>query len=819
MAEKVGSIFVTLDLDSKNLIKQTRDAEKKLVTLAKTKINVKTNVDSGQIKDVQGQVAKLNGSAVDIGLTMADGQLKDVQGQIASLDGRSVDLDTSVADGAVKNLEAEVSGLDGRTINFNTAVNKSDMGGGGISAGGGAMAGAGLAKFAAPAAALAGSAGLVMSASSLDTQARKIATVWGSKLTDAGIGQMRKDILALSNEVGISAEDLSQSIYNALSSGIPADNVFDFIKTAAKTSIGGATDLASVTKVLVGTTNAFSSAGYDAAKVSDILSQGMLKGSFEMDELVQSISQFTPVAAAMGVPLEDAVGWLAHITNLGTPTAQAATGVKAAFAELSTSTSIAGKNFKKITGKSFPDFIKGGGKLEDALKLMDNAAKKQGITVGEMFGSIEAGSAVMASTGGNMGKFTDTMNGMRDSAGATDGAYKIMEDGMGRSLEKLKTHFKNNFSRIADASKPLIDKLIPVMDKISTFLANAIEWFTKLPAPAQAAAIALGLVGAALWLIAGPIGVVELAIAGIVLLIGGFIYGLVELYNKNQWFHDLVVDTWEKIKVKIKDAWENHIKPAFDKMKEAWDNLIGKIKEFMEKHPEVVEALKFAAILIGLGLLVALDASLKAIIITIGTVSFALDAMGGYVDAASSMWDGMGKAWDSAFRAAITVLIGFLKAIDKIPKFIKDKIGLGGLGDVIANLESAAGTSQVAANETLRTGPIAASSYAAKGAKGKGGLKVNASGGYRNRFEPGLVGELGPELFVPDTPGHIISAQQTGEALKGNSITINVDMSKVMATSRAQVREVGNTFIEAVNEGLIARGIDPIAENKVRGVM
>lgn len=55
------------------------------------------------------------------------------------------------------------------------------------------------------------------------------------------------------------------------------------------------------------------------------------------------------------------------------------------------------------------------------------------------------------------------------------------------------------------------------------------------------------------------------------------------------------------------------------------------------------------------------------------------------------------------------------------------------------------------------------------------------------------------------------------EPITPNVTTVHVDMSKVMATTRQQVREVGKVMIEAVNEELVAKGKPPIANDEIRG--
>lgn len=103
-------------------------------------------------------------------------------------------------------------------------------------------------------------------------------------------------------------------------------------------------------------------------------------------------------------------------------------------------------------------------------------------------------------------------------------------------------------------------------------------------------------------------------------------------------------------------------------------------------------------------------------------------------------------------------------------------------------------------------------------------VEQKALGGPVGKGKPYLVGEEGPELYVPDGNGTIMTAGQTsrmlGQASSGLSSAmgntyISVDASGIMATSQAHKRAVISDLVEALNEELIGRGITPLADNKV----
>ena len=68
-----------------------------------------------------------------------------------------------------------------------------------------------------------------------------------------------------------------------------------------------------------------------------------------------------------------------------------------------------------------------------------------------------------------------------------------------------------------------------------------------------------------------------------------------------------------------------------------------------------------------------------------------------------------------------------------------------------------------------------------------------AGGGMASQGRPVLVGERGPELFVPHAPGNIINSANTRSALSGGGVVINQNISfatGVVPTVRAEVTKM-----------------------------
>ena len=268
--------------------------------------------------------------------------------------------------------------------------------------------------------------------------------------------QLSDDLKSFSEEMGVLTDDATPALYQAISAGVPKDNVFSFLEQAQKASVGAITDLETSVDALTSVTNTYGTENITAKETSDLLFTAVKQGKTTFDELARNISDVAPIASSLGLKFSNITAALSTMTSQGTPTAKATTQLKTAMSELSKEGSKAGKAFKDVAGKSFPDFIEEGGNLQEAMVLMEEAARKNGTTVGNMFGSIEAGQAALALTGKGAKKFKEDLNEMEDSAGATDEAYKTMDQSLSRSFDKIKAAANVLWIEIGEKLQPLV---------------------------------------------------------------------------------------------------------------------------------------------------------------------------------------------------------------------------------------------------------------------------------------------------------------------------------------------------------------------------
>ena len=85
--------------------------------------------------------------------------------------------------------------------------------------------------------------------------------------------EMKKKIIELSNQTGISADAIAEDVYNAISAGQKTGDAINFVTNSTKLAKAGFAESSQTLDVLTTTLNAYGMKATDVTKVSDILIQ------------------------------------------------------------------------------------------------------------------------------------------------------------------------------------------------------------------------------------------------------------------------------------------------------------------------------------------------------------------------------------------------------------------------------------------------------------------------------------------------------------------------------------------------------------------
>ena len=338
----------------------------------------------------------------------------------------------------------------------------------------------------------------------------KVSTI--ADTTEVPLEDLKKSILDLSNETGIASSEIADNVYNAISAGQSTGDAVNFVQNATRLATAGFAESADTLDVLSTILNAYGLEATEVGNVSDMLIQTQNKGKTTVSELASSMGKVIPTANAYGVSLDQLCTSYAIMTANGIATAETTTYLNSMINELGKSGTSASKVIEEKTGKSFAELISEGKSLGDVLGIMQEYADETGASMGDLWGSAEAGKAALVLLKDGADGFNSSLKDMNNAAkdgATTQESFEKMET-TSFELKKALNELKNT---AIDLGGSILKNLMPYIEKGAEKVKEFSEWFAGLDDKQKDMIVKIGLIVAA----AGPV----LSIVGKTITVGG----------------------------------------------------------------------------------------------------------------------------------------------------------------------------------------------------------------------------------------------------------------------------------------------------------
>ncbi len=301
----------------------------------------------------------------------------------------------------------------------------------------------------------------VMSGASAESSYAKVKTM----LSGNDLNQYYDDLMSLSNKTGVSFENLSEAVYQALSAGVSQDKAIEFVKSSVSLSKGGFTEVATAIDVVTTAINAYGLAMEDATHIQDVLITTQNKGKTTVDELASNMGKIIPTANSLNVSLDQLGAMYATVTANGVATAESTTYMNSMLNELASSSSTASKALAEAaSGKTFKQLTDEGKTVAEILALIDANAKQSGKSMTDMFGSAEAAKAAQILVD-KTASFNENLIAMKDSAGAAETAAATMMETLQEKMNLLVNSGKNMLTEIGNELMPIVSEAIDIINE------------------------------------------------------------------------------------------------------------------------------------------------------------------------------------------------------------------------------------------------------------------------------------------------------------------------------------------------------------------
>lgn len=295
----------------------------------------------------------------------------------------------------------------------------------------------------------------VKSAADLQTSMSSIAA-----LTDtprSAIQGLTQDVIAMSREVPVSANELAKGLYFISSSGFQGAEAMDILRSSAKAAAAGLGETKTIADAVTSAMNAYKLEGKDAARITDILTAAVREGKGEPDALAGALGRVLPVAAAAGVSMEQVAASMATMTRTGLSAEESATALRGVIGAL-LAPSKQSKDALAEIGLSVEDVadkLRGDG-LVSLLQLLMERTHGNVEALDAIIPNVRALTGVLSTAGSQGDDYAKVLLSMQNAAGITDQAFSEMANTFEFKFKRAQNSFDNFWMVVGEKMLPAL---------------------------------------------------------------------------------------------------------------------------------------------------------------------------------------------------------------------------------------------------------------------------------------------------------------------------------------------------------------------------
>jgi TP901 family phage tail tape measure protein len=418
-------------------------------------------------------------------------------------------------------------------------------------------------------------------------------------------------ILDLAPTIGQTPQNLAEGLFYVTSAGLRGAEAMEVLEMSGKAASSGLGETATIADLVTSAMNAYGSENLSASQATDILTAAVREGKAKASELASSMGQVLPLASEMGVSFDQVAASQAAMTKTGTSASEASTQLKSILSGLLKPSQQAEEALEGMgtSSSELRKSIKEKGLMATLGDLRTLTNKYGEDAMAKVFPNIRALSGVLDLMGSNAEDNVEVFDNVANSTGSLEDAFQAASETADFKWNQALSQLQSTAIGFFDTLKVVA---VPVMEKITEVLAWVSDAFANLSPQIQQASLVFGLLLAAVGPVLTVIGTLItaivpiltgllttwVAVTGVIMLFGtalipiialitaiigviaGLVAGLIHLWNTNEGFRENVISTWEYIKTKAVEIFNN--------IKEIITIVLNKIKEFWSKHGDTI---------------------------------------------------------------------------------------------------------------------------------------------------------------------------------------------------------------------------------------
>ena len=285
---------------------------------------------------------------------------------------------------------------------------------------------------------------------------------------------LEKKLLTVSNSLGglVGQTELTTAAYDVASAGFTdAGEAAEILEASAKGAVGGLSDLNTVADATTSVLNAYGLSSDKAGKLVDGFIQTQNDGKIVVAQYAAQIGRVAPIAAAAGVGIEELNAAISSVTATGVPVESTFAGLRQAIASVIKPTDEAKKTSAALGIEFTSAAIKAKGFGGFLQEVVDKTGGSE-VALTKLFGSVEAVATILPLANDNLDSFNQNLKNQADAAGAADKATELL----GGTVSAQATSIINNIGNVA---RQLDTKLGPALKRILKGLNDIISAASK----------------------------------------------------------------------------------------------------------------------------------------------------------------------------------------------------------------------------------------------------------------------------------------------------------------------------------------------------
>lgn len=315
------------------------------------------------------------------------------------------------------------------------------------------------------------------------------------------VNELKASVQDMAIATGKSTSDLAQGLYQVISAFGDTADTAKILEVNARAAAAGMASTQDSINLTSAVTKAYGDTSAEAVeKVADLAFSAVKLGQTTYPELAASMGKVTSTAQLMAVSQEELFGVMATFTGVTGNAAEVSTQLNAALTSMVKPTKEMRDAYKQLGVESGKALIEQRG-FQGALEALKQVAGGSQQQLAKMFGSVESLRIVFSATGEQADTLRRKTAEMGNSAGAVGEAFAEVAGGvnkLGFGLEQLKVRLEVAAQRMGDALAPAFAAAFRVVDPLIGLIEKGVAAFVALPQPVQDAAVAIGVVAAAI---------------------------------------------------------------------------------------------------------------------------------------------------------------------------------------------------------------------------------------------------------------------------------------------------------------------------------